>query len=623
MRLMHDNVKRCGIFLFFDKQGIVDDYVLFLLEEIKKSVEDILIVSNGSLSEEARDKFSKVTNWILVRENTGFDVAGYKEALFYIGFDKLCEYDEVVLLNYTFFGPLYPFEEMFCYMEDRDVDFWGITKHYAVYPDPFGKNKYGYMPEHLQSHFLVIRKSMMMSSDYQKFMITLPNPTSYVESICNYESIFTKNFEDLGFKWESYCDSDEYEDYVYNPVMFGLNKMIRKQRCPIIKRRSFFTDYQDFMLNSCGESTVDALEYVEKNLDYNFDMVWDNLLRLENMSCIARAMQLQYVIPENVIVERKIHKSICIVLYIESLRWIKTYLPKLLDLKDISDFVVLTKRERINEVREETKELGCEVKEVRDIRDIFSKEKGIVNESYDYYGVVSLHEVEKVIPYSNDFAKEYSDWVNIVPSKSFVMEVINLFEKYRKLGLLVPPKTDFGRHYGSFGEFWKQNFARLQNVLIKNGVSNNISAMEEPLSPTGGCFWMAGAAFASLINRDFDELIEEVREEEFFAVLPILIQNLKYYTAYVHNSSYMPIEITNEDFQMRELNKVVFASYGPNYHSVVVEKIKNNENLRNNSLESSKKNIKRIIKKILKKIIPNKILWKLVAVRNRIKNRGL
>ena len=48
--------------------------------------------------------FGKYTDIIMVRENTGLDVAAYKQALLTIGWEKLETYDEVLCLNDTIMG---------------------------------------------------------------------------------------------------------------------------------------------------------------------------------------------------------------------------------------------------------------------------------------------------------------------------------------------------------------------------------------------------------------------------------------------------------------------------------------------------------------------------------------
>ena len=149
MILGKKKLRRCAIFLFFDKDGIVDDYICHMLEDLRNSVEYILVISNGYVERSGLQKLKRAADDVYCRANLGLDVGGYREGLFYIGFKKLAEYDEVVMLNYTFFGPLYPFSEMFDTMAERDVDFWGITKHHKVDPDPFGMLPYGYLPEHI------------------------------------------------------------------------------------------------------------------------------------------------------------------------------------------------------------------------------------------------------------------------------------------------------------------------------------------------------------------------------------------------------------------------------------------------------------------------------------------
>ena len=49
MRLKEGSIKRCAIFLYYDKQGIVDDYVIYLLNDLNKNIDKLLIVCNGTI----------------------------------------------------------------------------------------------------------------------------------------------------------------------------------------------------------------------------------------------------------------------------------------------------------------------------------------------------------------------------------------------------------------------------------------------------------------------------------------------------------------------------------------------------------------------------------------------
>lgn len=44
-------MKRLGIYFFFDKDGIVDKYVDYVLEDLTKHVDKLIVVCNGQLNE--------------------------------------------------------------------------------------------------------------------------------------------------------------------------------------------------------------------------------------------------------------------------------------------------------------------------------------------------------------------------------------------------------------------------------------------------------------------------------------------------------------------------------------------------------------------------------------------
>ena len=54
MLIDNSNAKRLAIFFFYDRGGIVDSYVPYLLEDLKKNVSEIFVVCNGKLKEEGK-----------------------------------------------------------------------------------------------------------------------------------------------------------------------------------------------------------------------------------------------------------------------------------------------------------------------------------------------------------------------------------------------------------------------------------------------------------------------------------------------------------------------------------------------------------------------------------------
>ena len=90
------SVRRLGIFFFYDAQGVVDDYVLTLLDGFQPHVEEFTIVVNGKLNAVGRERLERYTNNLIVRDNKCFDVWAYKAGIEYYGWEKLAQFDEII-----------------------------------------------------------------------------------------------------------------------------------------------------------------------------------------------------------------------------------------------------------------------------------------------------------------------------------------------------------------------------------------------------------------------------------------------------------------------------------------------------------------------------------------------
>ena len=79
---------------------------------LREHAAHLLVVVNGELSEAGRAVLEPVVDEILVRENRGFDIWGHKDALDHLG-SRLDDFDELILTNDTWFGPIRPYGPVF------------------------------------------------------------------------------------------------------------------------------------------------------------------------------------------------------------------------------------------------------------------------------------------------------------------------------------------------------------------------------------------------------------------------------------------------------------------------------------------------------------------------------
>ena len=162
------DINRVILYFFYDPDGVVDEYVTVMLDELKLNSTEIVIICNGKLNSDGREKLERYTKTLVVRENTGYDIYVYREFFNVYDPEKLKTVDEFIFVNSTIMGPIYPFKDMFEDMNKKDIDFWGITKHHRCDGVSYPENKYNYIPEHIQSYFIAVRKKMLNSYEYKK-----------------------------------------------------------------------------------------------------------------------------------------------------------------------------------------------------------------------------------------------------------------------------------------------------------------------------------------------------------------------------------------------------------------------------------------------------------------------
>ena len=82
MLINNDINNRYAIFVFYDRDGIVDEYNYVLLYEIKKYVKKLLIICNGDVNENGISGLNQYADEVIVRPNKGFDITAYKLGIF-------------------------------------------------------------------------------------------------------------------------------------------------------------------------------------------------------------------------------------------------------------------------------------------------------------------------------------------------------------------------------------------------------------------------------------------------------------------------------------------------------------------------------------------------------------
>ncbi len=568
-------MRRCCIYFFYDRDGIVDRYVIYQIKDLVKNLDRLIFVSNGKLTEESRLKVEEATKEIIERENKGFDVWAYKEGIEYIGYDNLNNYDELILMNFTMYGPLYPFSEMFEEMDKRDLDFWGITKHHGFSFDPFGTISLGYIPEHIQSSFIVIRKLMLTSQYFKDYWVNMDMVNSYGESVGKHEAIFTYTFEGYGYKSGLYVETDDLKEYTHYPLMIEPLELIKNRKCPVFKRKSFSNEYYEFLNCTLGEPTVEMYEYIDKNFDYDLDMVWENLLRLENMADLKNRMHFNKVLPRDYVIGESSYKVALMahIYFKDQIEYCLNYIQNMPDNCDI--YITTDTYDKIEAIQKAVDNRGLKatiVKVENRGRDVSALLIGCKNYISKYDLICFIHDKKTVQfePYTIGKSFAYKCFENTLGSKEYIKNIIKTFEEDKYLGIVMPPPPNHAAFYGILGTEWGSNFVLVKELLKKISINVNINEQKEPISPLGTMFWFRPNALKPLFdeNWQYNDFPEEPNQNDGTILHAIerlygfSSQSMGYYNAWCMHDKFTAIELTNYHFMLRELSMILYSKVG-------------------------------------------------------------
>jgi hypothetical protein len=496
-------VKRAGIFLFYDPEGKVDDYILGCLGSLQEHMDYLLVVSNSPLDETNRKRLESVSSEVMERKNVGYDVGAYRDGLRHLGWDHMGDYDELVLFNYTFFAPIHPWAGLFERTDKWDTDFWGITEHDEVRPHPFLPKLV--MPRHIQSHWIAVRSSLSTTKDWRTYWEDMPPIESYNDSIQWHESRFTGYFNALGYRHEVAYNVDDYPSA--NPV-FDNASLLLQDGCPILKRRNLF--HNPLHLDRFAIIGADMLEQALA-AGYDTDLILSNLARTSKPRDLVTNAGLTWVVPQSASEETyaaAAKQKILAVAHIFYADMAEEILQRLSVLPKGYYLVATTSNEENQaQIRAVMERYGVEG-EVRVVasnrgRDIgaFLVDCNDVLASGKWDIVVKIHSKKSVQDDYNAaqlFKTHLYD--NLLNSRAHVANILAEFAAHPALGMVLAPLPHMG--YPTMGHAWFTNREPAQAVAKRLGINVPFDK-DMPLATYGSMFIARPQALAKLVNAGF------------------------------------------------------------------------------------------------------------------------
>lgn len=276
-RYQLENTKRYLIYVIFEDQKDIQEYKYLFLDHLAKFADKVLIISNSQLNDCDMRHLSRYGE-VRIRENKGYDTAAFRYGILEAYPDLTTDFSELILANDTSIGPIADFSQMFDEMDAKKLDFWGVTFG-EEQDDITGYNRYNYIPKHLQSYFLAIKRNMFLDSQFLNYWENLTQTDSREEAIGKHETVFTKYFADLGYRYDAYVRENSDSAMYIHPL-----KML-KLGVPLIKYSALanYDDNQFIWQGLQRKSEIpELIEYVKMNSKYPVRLIHNILEEIKN-----------------------------------------------------------------------------------------------------------------------------------------------------------------------------------------------------------------------------------------------------------------------------------------------------------------------------------------------------
>ncbi len=258
-------MKRICLFAGFNKNNKIEDYVVYYLKELS-TISEVYYMADNEISDDEKSKIMPYVKGAYGFNHKKYDFGSWQELIKIIGWEKISEYDELILANDSVFGPLYSMQDFFNKIEkDTDWEVCGITEECSIQKE---KNNY-FINNFIQSYFLIIKNKVFMAVFFQQFFRDYKYYPKKEDVVYYGEKKLSKLLLENKIKTKKLIND------LYDP--FKEWKKLIAAGSPFIKKSKFIN--KEYI--NQYQTLYNYKNFIEKNTNYNVSFI-DNYLLSHN-----------------------------------------------------------------------------------------------------------------------------------------------------------------------------------------------------------------------------------------------------------------------------------------------------------------------------------------------------
>lgn len=536
-------------------KGRIEETTVLALRSLRAIAATIVLTHPGTLSPEHRTLLSGLVDDVLETEAEQFSSTSYAAAVERVR-RRRAQTTEVVLTGDSWFGPVADLDPLFQRMADTGADVWDVVPP-APPRESFPEEGFPGVADR-PWFFTVVRREFFTGSAWTRWWAEQSQPGERERSFASYVAA-------AGARHERAFDTERL--HANDPALFAPEDLL-DIGVPFVDR-AVFTSYPPFL----DRFAILASEIADMMGERGYPL---GVLRSSLASCMPpKALNtnlgLLSVLSDHAIdAESGSSLSIAAVVHVSDIDEVDEVLRRLQFLPPgASVFVTTTegvtaaRLERLLEAWATTNAHTYELRVTpqspgRDMADFFVGCRDIL-QSDEYDLVVKLHMRRapwKTMNRLRYFRRYQFD--NLLSSPGYVRNLLALFEKEEKLGVVFPPMIHIG--YATMGRGWAMLQPHAKRLAKRLGIRVPLDVIS-PLAPYGGMWVGRPAAFRAMMTRRWTFADYDWRFQRRFGHLAHLQERLVsaaagqagFYCRTVLNHAHAEISYTALEYKVDQL----------------------------------------------------------------------
>lgn len=237
------NKKRTAIISVKVRENRLDDSLLLLIDGIRDVADNVIVIGDDLIEENEAERLKGLVSYCCFRKHNMRNFGNFRIGYEYARKEGLLEVDkvnELIMMDDSFYGPVFPFSESFDDMEELEWDYWNYTNN--IINDTWN----------IDSSFCVFNQKILESHLLDEFVCRIKERDDRTNVDPIMESILSSVLESQNMVSESFVSKKDQKKIGYdNPLI-----LLKGYRVPLVRKNVLLKD---------DEETQKIMEVIREN----------------------------------------------------------------------------------------------------------------------------------------------------------------------------------------------------------------------------------------------------------------------------------------------------------------------------------------------------------------------